>query len=93
MFARKMIAPPEPIFAILRQTDRTEVAPLSGESFKTSWIPGSSPGMTCGGGARQFRALSTSLFLAIHGIMARSFSPICSIGCSAWMRRVALKEG
>src|SRR5262245_19216874 len=29
--------------------------------------------------APQFFALSTSLFLAIHGIMARSFSPTCSI--------------
>jgi hypothetical protein len=29
----------------------------------------------------QFFVLSTSAFLLIHGIMARSFSPTFSIGC------------
>src|SRR5262249_27896640 len=40
---------------------------------------------------RQFLVLSTSLFFAIHGITARSFSPPSSIGCAALRRRIALK--
>src|SRR5690348_8804233 len=43
--------------------------------------------------ARQFFALSTSLFLAIHGIIARRRSPTSSIGWAACFARVALKEG
>src|SRR6185437_2933716 len=39
----------------------------------------------------QFFVLSTNAFLLIHGIIARSFSPTCSIGCSDSRRRVALK--
>ena len=35
--------------------------------------------------------LSTSRFWAIHGIMARSFSPTFSMSCSAARRRIALK--
>jgi hypothetical protein len=42
---------------------------------------------------RQFFALSTSLFFAIQGIMARRSAPTASIGCSALRRRVALKLG
>src|SRR3546814_967106 len=34
-------------------------------------------------GRPQFFDLSTSLFLAIHGIIARSSAPTFSIGCSA----------
>src|SRR5436190_849053 len=41
----------------------------------------------------QFRVRSTSLFLAIHGIMPRSFSPTASMGCAADAARIALKEG
>src|SRR5688500_10016669 len=41
----------------------------------------------------QFFALSTSLFLAIHGIMPRRRLPTSSIGCSADRRRRALKDG
>src|SRR5690606_18850113 len=37
--------------------------------------------------ARQLRDLSTSLFALIQGIIARSFSPTTSIGCSDIMRR------
>src|ERR1700730_1204785 len=44
------------------------------------------------GEAHQFFALSTSAFALIHGIMARSFSPTCSIGCCASLARVALNE-
>src|SRR6266700_615525 len=36
----------------------------------------------------QFRLLSTSALALIHGIMARSFSPICSIGCWASLARI-----
>ena len=43
--------------------------------------------------AGQLRLLSTSAFSAIHGIMARSFAPTSSMGCSAAMRRIALKAG
>src|SRR5438270_2569546 len=39
----------------------------------------------------QFRAVSTSLFLVIQGIMARRRAPTSSIWCSAPRRRVALK--
>src|SRR5579863_4387221 len=42
--------------------------------------------------ALQLRALSTSLFLPIHGIIARSFAPTSSIGCAFTRARVALKE-
>src|SRR5262245_61845202 len=42
--------------------------------------------------ADQFLALSTSLFLAIHGIMPRSFSPTCSIWWLSFMRRMPLKR-
>jgi len=41
----------------------------------------------------QFLLLSTSAFCLIHGIIARSFSPTSSIGCSAARRRNALKLG
>src|SRR5437588_1768497 len=41
---------------------------------------------------RQFRLLSTSALALIHGIMPRSFSPICSIGCCASLARIALNE-
>src|SRR5579871_393359 len=40
----------------------------------------------------QFFALSTSLFLPIHGIMARSFSPTSSIGWALARARIALNE-
>src|SRR6187200_1627672 len=40
----------------------------------------------------QFLLLSTSALALIQGIMARSFSPTCSIGCSASLARVALNE-
>jgi len=42
---------------------------------------------------RQFFDLSTSRFSAIHGIIARSLSPTCSMSCSAARRRIALKLG
>src|SRR5437763_5509944 len=41
---------------------------------------------------RQLRLLSTSALALIHGIIARSFSPICSIGCWASLARIALNE-
>jgi len=41
--------------------------------------------------ADQLRDLSTILPLEIQGIIARSFSPTCSIWCSSLRRRVALK--
>jgi len=40
----------------------------------------------------QFLALSTILFLAIHGIMARSLAPTSSMGCAAEAARMALNE-
>src|SRR6187455_1674550 len=40
----------------------------------------------------QFLLLSTSALALIHGIISRSFSPTCSIGCSASLARVALNE-
>src|SRR6187401_2581027 len=40
----------------------------------------------------QLRDLSTCAFALIHGIISRSFSPTCSIGCSASLARVALNE-
>ena len=42
--------------------------------------------------AAQLRALSTSLFLPIHGIIALSFAPTSSIGCAFTRARVALNE-
>src|SRR5262245_40968856 len=45
------------------------------------------------GGTVQFLDLSTNRFSAIHGIIARSFSPIFSMSCSAARRRKALKLG
>src|ERR1700677_4956995 len=39
----------------------------------------------------QFLVLSTSAFLLIHGIIARSLAPTSSMGCSDRRRRVALK--
>src|ERR1700755_160000 len=41
---------------------------------------------------RQFLVLSTNAPFLIHGIMSRSFSPTCSIGCCASLARVALNE-
>src|SRR5690242_5885385 len=43
-------------------------------------------------GLAQLRVLSTSLFLAIHGIMPRSFSPTASIWWLSLFRRIALKR-
>src|SRR5262249_39824654 len=40
----------------------------------------------------QFRLRSTSARCLIHGIIARSFSPTCSIGCAAHAARIALNE-
>src|SRR5438876_3562552 len=40
----------------------------------------------------QFLVLSTSARCLIHGIMARSFSPTCSIGWAAHFARMALNE-
>src|SRR5579871_2908769 len=40
----------------------------------------------------QFFVLSTSAPFLIQGIMSRSFSPTCSIGCWASLARVALNE-
>src|SRR5262245_10861333 len=42
--------------------------------------------------AAQLRLRSTSARCLIHGIMVRSFSPICSIGCAAILARMALNE-
>src|SRR6185503_8487694 len=44
-------------------------------------------------GRHQLRLVSTSLFLRIHGIIARSFSPTFSMSCSARSRRLALSVG
>src|SRR5258706_14104659 len=41
----------------------------------------------------QFLDVSTSLFLLIQGIIARSFSPTFSMSCSARSRRRALSVG
>src|SRR5512138_2127185 len=41
--------------------------------------------------SRQFLSLLTSAPSAIHGIMARSFLPVSSIGCAAIFARWALK--
>src|SRR5205085_11669369 len=41
----------------------------------------------------QLRLLSTSLLALIHGIIARSFSPTTSIGCSAVRRRREISVG
>src|SRR4029079_1027087 len=49
-------------------------------------------GEQSGAGCFQFLSLSTSAFALIHGIMARSFSPTCSIWCCASLARVALNE-
>src|SRR5581483_1768560 len=46
-----------------------------------------------GGLSGQLRAVSTSRFLPIQGIMARRRAPTSSIGCSALRRRVALNDG
>src|SRR6516225_3300239 len=40
----------------------------------------------------QFRLLSTSARCLIHGIISRSLTPTCSIGCSASLVRIALNE-
>src|SRR5262249_59615297 len=40
----------------------------------------------------QFRLRSTNARCLIHGIMARSFSPMSSIGCAAILVRMALNE-
>ena len=45
-----------------------------------------------GGVSGQFFALSTSLFLPIHGIMPRSFAPTSSIWWLSFMRRMPLKR-
>src|SRR4051812_25328479 len=42
--------------------------------------------------ADQFRLLSTMARCLIHGIMARSLAPTSSIGCAAFLARIALKE-
>ncbi len=42
--------------------------------------------------AAQFRSLSTSLFLPIQGIIARSLAPISSIGWAFARARIALNE-
>src|SRR5690606_31118650 len=44
-------------------------------------------------GSSQFLSWSTSLFLPIHGIIARSWLPTCSIGCAAAALRAALSSG
>src|SRR5262249_40276799 len=53
-------------------------------------------GRKCSGNAplhdNQFRLLSTSARCLIHGIMARSFSPTCSMPCAADFARIALNE-
>ena len=54
---------------------------LGPRAARRPWTEG--PRNTRGRTDGQFRALSTSLFLLIHGIMARSFSPTSSIG---WRR-------
>ena len=41
----------------------------------------------------QFLALSTSCPLLIHGIIARSFAPTCSIGCAAQLGAHRLERG
>lgn len=47
-----------------------------GEGFGNSQTPRDNVGVQSG----QFLLWSTSLFLAIHGIIARSWLPTCSIG-------------
>ena len=43
--------------------------------------------------AIQFFSWSTSLLALIHGIIARSWAPVCSIGCAAAALRAALSSG
>src|SRR5271157_6605624 len=54
--------------------------------FRVRAAPGNAPA------AAQFRSLSTSLFLPIQGIIARSLAPTSSIGWALARARIALKE-
>ena len=66
----------------------TEVARDRARRYRSRPAPrGQGARATVGSSIHQFLDLSTSLLALIQGIIARSFSPTTSIGCSAVRRR------
>ena len=85
-----LTARPSPPLAPAEHAAMKKAAKAKGPGGLCRQAPGE-PGAHSG--IDQFFDWSTSLFLAIQGIMARSSAPTVSIGCTAFRRRRAVMLG